>query len=53
MRKNIKSYSLALRETKTEPEGYSRFMKITVLFAPLTISFYKLPSLPLVGFEHF
>lgn len=31
IRKNIKSYSFALKETKTEPEGYSRFLKITTL----------------------
>ena len=53
IRKNVKSYPLALRETKTEPGGYGRFLKITTLSAVLTICFCKLPSVPLVGFEHF
>lgn len=32
IRKKINSYSLALRETNTEPEGYGRFLKITTLW---------------------
>lgn len=52
IRTNIKSSSFALGETKTEPEVYSRFLKITTQSAPLTIYFYKLPSVPLAGFEH-
>lgn len=53
IRKNINPYSLTLRETETEPEGYGRFLKITTLSARLTICSYGLPSVPLVGLEHF
>jgi hypothetical protein len=46
VRKSGNSPSCAFRETKHEPEGWRRFLKITALSALLTVFFSQLPLAP-------